>query len=83
MFGKGPVRPFPSAQALADDLTHFLHGEPLDSRRPGLLVGVFRVISRRRLTLSMGSMPVCFLAALLWLVAHGLIAWLVVKGGAW
>lgn len=29
----------------------------------------------------MGSWPGCFLAALLWLVAHGLIAWLVVKGG--
>lgn len=29
----------------------------------------------------MGLWPGCFLAALFWLVTHGLIAWLVVKGG--
>lgn len=74
---KAPQDRYASAQALAEDLERFMHGEPLQSRRPGWIVGLTRVISRRRLTVSMSSWPGCFFAAGLTFLSHGVIAWLV------
>lgn len=82
---KDPADRYPSAQALADDLDRFLQGEPLIYRRPSWAAGLSRVLSRRRLTTSMGSWPFGYILAVLALLTHGLITWIVVVGawGGW
>lgn len=77
---KDPADRYPSAQALAEDLDRFLQGEPLAYRRPGWFVGLSRVLARRRLTSSMASWPGCYFAAVLVLLTHGVVEWLVLAG---
>jgi hypothetical protein len=82
---KNPADRYSSAQALAEDLDRFLQGEPLVYRRPGWLAGLSRVLSRRRLTSSMGSWPGCYFASVLALLTHGIVEWLLLAGhgGVW
>jgi hypothetical protein len=77
---KDPADRYSSAQALAEDLDRFLQGEPLVYRRPGWLAGLSRVLSRRRLTSSMGSWPGCYFASVLALFTHGVVEWLLLAG---
>ncbi len=60
---KDPEYRYPSAQSLADDLTKFLPGEPLDDRRGWVWGAVARAMGRRRETLAMGSWRVAFWGA--------------------
>jgi len=77
---KAPQDRYPSAKALADDMERFMHGEPLQSRRPGWIMGLTRLISRRRITASMSSWPGCFFAVGLTILSHGIITWGVAVG---
>jgi serine/threonine-protein kinase len=44
---KDPSRRYPTAAAMADDLHHFLRGEPISARRPGPLERIGKWVRRR------------------------------------
>src|SRR5262249_17406099 len=75
---KGPGRRYARAAALAQDLRHFLHGEPIRARRVGPLERVTKW-ARRRPTVA-GLLAA---AVVLTLLAVGLLAWLYEQGQRW
>lgn len=77
---KDPRDRYPSALALAEDLTHFLDGEPLHARCKGLYVGVSRALARRRDTLSMSSWPAFFVTATSLVISQALVQAVILTG---
>ncbi len=60
---KRPEDRYPSARALADDLTRFLAGEPVEDPKRGLLEEALRAVGRRVPTRGIGTWPMAFLGA--------------------
>lgn len=77
---KIPADRYPSAMSLAEDLTRFLDGEPLETRRSGWLLRVSRAVGRRRETLAMSTWPACFGGAMVLFFTHGTIQAIVLSG---
>jgi serine/threonine protein kinase/WD40 repeat protein len=71
---KDPRRRYPSAEALADDLRHFLADEPIRARRQGLLARLWRRLRRNPAiaTLS-GAVAVLLVVTLAGLVVNSLV----------
>lgn len=77
---KDPRDRYPSALTLADELTAFLDGEAISTRRRGLLVGLSRAVSRRRDTMSMSSWPAFFMSALSLVISQALVMAVLLTG---
>jgi serine/threonine-protein kinase len=71
---KAPEERYPSAQALAEALTKYLNGEPIDSHRGWVWSTVSRALGWQRETLGMGSWRVAF-----WGAASTLFAMIVMQ----
>jgi serine/threonine-protein kinase len=70
---KDPAQRYGSARALADDLDHYLAGEPILGRRPSLWQRVRRRARRQRALFVLGAWS---LAAIAVVAAFGVRAWL-------
>lgn len=77
---KDPRDRYPSAFELAMELTAFLEGEAITTRRRGLMVGLSRAVSRRRDTMSMSSWPAFFMSALSLVVSQALVMAVLLTG---
>jgi hypothetical protein len=77
---KDPRDRYSSALNLAEDLSHFLEGEPLATRRKGLLVGLGRAVSRRRDTTTMTSWPAFFVTAVSLIISQTIVMAVLLSG---
>jgi serine/threonine-protein kinase len=68
---KRPQDRYPSAAALAEDLTRFLQGEAVGLRRRGLLDTLGRAVGRRREQYALSNWPGFVLGAIVTLVTQG------------
>jgi hypothetical protein len=71
---KDPAQRYGSARALADDLEHYLAGEPILGRRPSLWQRVRRRARRQRALFVLGASSLVVVAVV---AAFGLRAWLI------
>ena len=78
---KRPEDRYRSALNLAEDLTRFLEGEPLVSKRRSLATTIARAIDRRKETRSMASWPGCFAAAISLLLSHSIVQFVALTDG--